>query len=76
MSDTKLLQTILDKVKTVDNKVDKGFKGIKKEVVVNRKRIDKLGLQLAELADDAPTVKEFDSLEKRVSKLEHPVVKN
>ncbi len=76
MSDTKLLQAILDKVKTVDNKVDKGFKGIKKEVVNNRKRIDKLGLQLAELADDAPTVEEFDKLDKRVTKLEHHVPKN
>ncbi|MFV2014531.1 MAG: transposase [Candidatus Heimdallarchaeota archaeon] len=56
--------------------VDRGFKSLKKEVVNNGKRIDKLGLQLAELADDAPTIEEFDSLGKRVTKLEHHVPKN
>lgn len=36
----------------------------------NGERIDKIGLQVAWLEDDAPTIKEFDSLEKRVGKLE------
>ncbi len=70
MSDTKLIQAVLDKVTKLDEKVDKGFKGLKGEIVNNRNRIDKLGLQLAELADDASTVEEFDNLEKRVGKLE------
>jgi len=39
MADTKLLQSILDKVVSVDKKVD----GVKVEVVKNGKRIDKLG---------------------------------
>lgn len=34
------------------------------------KRIDKLGFELAELSDDAPTRKEFVSLDKRVTRLE------
>jgi polyhydroxyalkanoate synthesis regulator phasin len=38
--------------------------------------IDKLGYQLAELTDDAPTIKEFDKLEKRVTKLEKTVTSN
>ena len=37
------------------------------------KRIDKIGLQAANLEDDAPTVKEFDRLEKRVTKVEQKV---
>lgn len=41
MSDTKILQAILDKVKTVDRKVDE----VKGEVINNGKRIDKVGLR-------------------------------
>jgi len=58
-------------IKKVDDKVEKSFKEVKKEILNNRKRIDKLGLNLAELADDAPTVEEFDNLGKRVGKLEN-----
>ncbi|KKR71346.1 MAG: hypothetical protein UU12_C0002G0004 [Candidatus Woesebacteria bacterium GW2011_GWA2_40_7b] len=36
-------------------------------------RIDKLGLQIANLEDDAPTVGEFDNLDKRVKRLEKQV---
>ena len=49
MSDTRLLQSMFDKIVSLDKKVDKGFDEIKVEVVKNRKRIDKLGLELAEL---------------------------
>lgn len=70
----------MDKVSTVDRKVDKGFKDVNKRIDKTdeklTKRIDKIGLQLAELSDDAPTVEEFDNLEKRVSKVEHQVAKN
>ena len=79
MSDTKILQAILDKVKSVDNKVDDVRKDINEVKYEAKKteerltgRIDKLGLQLAKLEDDAPTIEEFDDLEKRVTKLEHP----
>ena len=48
-----MLQAILDKIKTVDEKVD----NVKEEVVNNGKRIGKLGLQIANLEDDAPTSK-------------------
>ncbi len=69
MSDTSLLQTILDgqtniredianvreDVKKLDQKIDK---------VENRlnERLDKIGLQLAYLEDDTPTREEFDAL--------------
>lgn len=36
----------------------------------------KLGLELADLSDDAPTVEEFDGLENRVGKLEKQVASN
>ena len=76
MSDTKMLQAILDKVKSVSGKVDE----VKKEVIITRKnlteRIDKMGLQLARLEDDAPTVDEFEKLVRRVTKLENRVFKN
>ena len=80
MSDTKMLQVILDKVSTVDRKVDKGFKDVNERIDKTdeklTKRIDKIGLQLAELADDAPTIEEFDKLGKRVTKLEKTVTSN
>lgn len=71
MSDTKMLQAILNgqsaikeelkgDIKRLGKKVDKNTKAIER----NGERIDKLGLQLAELADDAPTVDEFENLEK------------
>ena len=76
MSDTKMLQAILDKVKSVSGKVDE----VKKEVIITRKnlteRIDKMGLQLARLEDDAPTVDEFEKLVRRVTKLENRVFEN
>ena len=49
-------------VKRVEVKVDK-----------NGKRIDKVGLQIAYLEDDAPTREEFDDLEKRVKKVEKSI---
>ena len=55
------------------DKVDKKIDGVESRLT---KRIDKLGLQIAHLEDDAPTIGEFDKLEKRVSKLEKPAVKN
>jgi len=70
MSDNKMLQMVLDKVTSLDKKVDKGFGEVKEEITKNRERIDNLGLQLAELEDDAPTRKEHESVEKRVKKLE------
>lgn len=75
MSDTKLLQTILDRVNSVDKKVDE----VKVEVKITRqtltKRIDKLGLQIAQLEDDAPTADEFEKLTKRITKLENQTSK-
>ena len=51
MSDTKLLQSILDKVSSVDRKVDKGYKDVNTRFDKTDKRIDKLGLQIARLED-------------------------
>ena len=83
MSDTRMLQAILAKVSGVEKKVttlDKKVDEVKVEVKNTRKslteRIDKLGLQIAHLEDDAPTIEEFDKLAKRVTKLENPAPKN
>ena len=56
----------------LEKKVDDGFKNVDTHFDETDKRIDKLGMQLADLEDDAPTIEEFDNLEKRVTKLEHP----
>ena len=68
-----MLQSILDKVSSIDKKVDKGFKGVDVRFNETNKRIDKLGRQLANLEDDAPTVEGFNSLENRVENLEKTV---
>lgn len=70
MPDNRMLQTILDKVSSVEQKVDSGFKSVDRRFDETNKRIDKIGLQLASLEDDTPTIKEFDQLEGRVEKLE------
>lgn len=72
-SDTKMLQLVLDKVSSIDKKVDKGFRGVDVRFNETNKRIDKLGLQVASLEDDAPTIKEFDNLDNRVKRVEKQV---
>ncbi len=70
MADTKILQAILDGLNQISEEL-KSFKtDVSKRFDEVDKRVDKLGLQIANLEDDAPTVKEFDGLEKRVEKLE------
>lgn len=58
------------KVDDLENKVDKGFGNVDKKLIELTRRVDKIGLQVANLEDDAPTVEEFDKLEKRVTKVE------
>ena len=74
MQDTRMLQAILDKISSVESKVQLGFKGVNERFDKTDKRIDKLGLQIANLEDDAPTVEEFGCLKKRVDKLERHFV--
>ena len=83
MSNTKILQAILDGQRAIKeelkediNKVGKDVLRVEKKGDKNGKRLDRLGLELAELSDDAPTIGEFDKLEKRVSKLENQASKN
>lgn len=71
MTDTKILQAILDKISSLEQKVDVGFKELKDRFNKTDERIDKIGLQIANLEDDAPTDTEFESLKKRVGKLEN-----
>lgn len=70
MSDTKILQAIFstvtnlrDDVKRVEKKVDKVDKK-------TTERLDKIGLQLAYLEDDTPTIEDHTKLKRRVKKLE------
>lgn len=78
---TTLKQELLRKIDTVDQKVEKltgtveGLDG-KIDKVEERltERLDKIGMQLAYLEDDAPTREEFDKLENRVDTMEQKVV--
>jgi hypothetical protein len=51
-------------------KVDIRFGELEKKVEKNGTRIDKLGISLASLEDDAPTRSEFRKLQKKVSRIE------
>ena len=62
--DTKILQMLLEGQSLIRREMKEGF-----EKVTNR--MDKLGLQLAELEDDTPTIEEFEKLEKKVTKVQH-----
>ena len=73
-------QEFLMKIDKVDKKVDKvdaKIDGLDKKIGGAEKnlsnRLDKLGLQLAQLEDDAPTREEHDMLDKRVSNVEHKI---
>ena len=57
MSNVKLLQAILDKVKSMDNKVDEVKQELEKTETRLTSRIDKLGLQIANFEDDAQYLK-------------------
>ena len=45
VNNTKMLQLVLDKVFSVDKKVDKGFKSVDVSFNETNKRIDKLGIK-------------------------------
>ena len=70
MGDTKMLQLILDGQSSIRRDIKEVKEELKKTDEKLTSRIDKLGLQIANLEDDAPTIEEFDGLEKRVRKLE------
>lgn len=74
MSDTKILQSILDGQVSIRKDIKEVKVELKKTETRLTTRIDKLGLQIANLEDDSPTIEEFDKLDKRVSKLEHQTV--
>jgi hypothetical protein len=73
----KMLQMVLDgqtlirkDVANLDKKLSDSIGSVEKRLT---KRMDKLGLQIANLEDDAPTIEEFDKLDKRVSKVEQKI---
>lgn len=77
MSDTKMLQAILDKVNKLEksnnnirSEMKEGFEKVNKRFDMVDARLDKQGKQLAYLEEDAPTREEHDKLNKRVTKIE------
>lgn len=73
MADNKMLQAILDGQVTIREDIKEVKEELKKTDIKLTKRIDKLGLDLAALSDDAPTIEEFDNLDKRVGRLEKQI---
>lgn len=69
--DTKVLQSLLDGQTLIRRDVGEVKEELKKTEGRLTGRIGKLGLQLARLEDDAPTVEEFEDLEKKVVRIQH-----
>ena len=66
----KMLQMVLDG-QSVIRKDMKGLgERLGEKIDKNTQRIDRLGMQIANLEDDTPTIEEFEKLEKRVKKVE------
>ncbi len=71
MSDTKILQSILDGQALIRADIKEVKEEVKSTKTSLTERMDKLGLQLASLEDDSPTIDEFDNLDRRVKRLEN-----
>ena len=80
MSNTKMLQAIISGQSAIKEElkgeIQKNREAIQETNENLTERMDTLGLQLAQLSDDAPTNEEFDNFEKRVAKLERQLTKN
>jgi hypothetical protein len=70
MTDGKILQAILDGQTKIREDIKKVDKKIDKVEIKLTGRLDKIGLQLANLEDDTPANEDFDNLTKRVEKVE------
>ena len=72
----KWFEKVYKKFDEVDKKFDEVYKKIDGTELRLTKRIDRIGLDLASLSDDTPTLEEFDKLEKKVSKIQKQAVIN
>lgn len=76
MSDNKILQAIVNgqvAIREDIQKLDKKVSSVEENLT---RRINNLGLQLANLEDDAPTRDEFDALGQKVAVLEKHAPQN
>ena len=64
------VSSIDNRVDSTEKRMDRGFDEVKVMISENGERIDKIGLQLAKLEDDAPTIEDHEELEGRLEKLE------
>lgn len=54
----------------VEDRLNKKIDDVREDIIKLTSRVDRLGLDLAKLSDDAPTIEEFDELKVRVDKLQ------
>lgn len=66
-------EELLTEIKKVNESMSEGFRNVDSRLTKIDARLDKQGKALAFLEDDAPTRKEFDVLEKRVTKVENKI---
>ena len=73
-------EELLDRISNLDRKLsgkidslDRKIDGVEERLT---ERIDKIGLQVARLEDDTPTIQDFEKLESKVTKIQRQVAKN
>jgi len=71
-----MLQAILEKIVLIQNSINKLETKLDEVEKRLTERIDRIGSTVAYLEDDAPTIRQFNKLEKRVTKLEKHVASN
>ena len=71
-----MLQAILERVSSVDKKVNRLEQKMDEGFVKVNQRLDTIGTTVAQLEDDTPTREEHHNLDKRVTKLEKTIASN
>jgi chromosome segregation ATPase len=66
----KMLRTIINGQSAMKSELLGRISKLQTDMDKKFEAVDKLGLQIANLEEDAPTIEEFDKLEARVKKVE------
>lgn len=69
-----MLQLLLSGQKSIKDDIKNLDEKLSKKIDTNTERLDKFGMDLAHLSDDAPVMEDFEILEQKVEKLEHKFV--
>lgn len=73
---TAIKEELKKEIRRVEDNLSGKIQENNEAIETNGARLDKLGTDLAQLADDAPTNEEFDKHEERITALENQLAKS